>query len=266
MSYWTVVPTAVRKSKRLSSEEKELYYEIFDRLNEGGYCTDTNEVLAKSLGISLSTLGARLANLKKKRCLKIIINLKNHTRRIYLIIPRDPDTYAEGFKPAEEKFDDRKRRLQESLKKAIVLGTIDFDVLVAKLKESTYLEEVEDNSTQFVLNEEQIEFLYNFKRFFKKPIDCQVSAFEGVDYKALIKALEQSWFLQDNKNLTLKWVLAHSREICDGKYKQFLNRAEENSINKPNFKQREYSPEDLAMMRKHINDDLELLLSGEIRL
>ena len=41
MAYFTVVPTVVRKSKILTSNEKDVYYEIFDRCNQAGlrYCT-----------------------------------------------------------------------------------------------------------------------------------------------------------------------------------------------------------------------------------
>ncbi len=96
MGYWSVVPTAVRKSKKLTAEEKELYYEIYDRLNVARYTTVTNEELAHELSIpgktiSAKTISTRINSLKEKGFLNISFKNKRHVRRIYAVIPGEPE-------------------------------------------------------------------------------------------------------------------------------------------------------------------------------
>ena len=62
--YWCSIPNAVRKSKLLTAEEKDLYYEICERLTEGGYCKASNTELANALDVSPKTITSRLANLE----------------------------------------------------------------------------------------------------------------------------------------------------------------------------------------------------------
>ena len=244
--YWACIPNSVRKSKRISAEEKELWYEIREIIETrgGGYCTATNSELAKALDVSEKTITTRLASLIKKGFANITMDSHHHKRRIYLHAPGD---HLEPQKPQGKELEERTKWLRESLKKAIVFGTIDFNVLIEKLKESSYLEEIQDNSVQFILTGEQIEFLNRFKRY-QKSIDCQIACFPNVDYQKLVRAIEESLFLQDNSNLTLKWCLSHADEIINGKYK--TSSMTENQYK--NFEPRKYSQNELYQPKKSI--------------
>ena len=216
MNYWTVIPTAVRKSKRLSSAEKDLYYEICDNLNSFGYCTLTNAELAKNLDIDERTVRARLETLKEKKFVNVIINCHKHRRWIYLNVPQSQKD--KEVSEDDQIFDERKKCMLSSLKKAIIIGTVDFNVLVQKLLESPYLEEVKDNSTQFALTEDQIKFLAQIIRK-GKTIDCQIANYPGIDYEKLTKEINRSEFLWTKNNLTLKWILQNAEKIINGDYR-----------------------------------------------
>lgn len=253
-SYWTSIPTAVIKSKKLTDEEKSLYYEISTRINAGGYCTDSNKELAKALGVSEKTITTRLAGLRKKKFANTTLNVHRHQRRIYLGNPGEP---SEEPKPNEEQIMIRTKNLQESLKKAIVFGTIDPNILVQRFKESPYLDDLKDNSTQFVLTIDQINFLAKFqKRYPEKKIDCQLASFSNIDFEKLVRYIDNSDFLQSSDNLSLKWLLTHYEEIVSGvgKYKTTKNYS---SDYKKNFQGRGYSTGDLNDLFMSI-DDIEI--------
>jgi biotin operon repressor len=256
MNYWTIIPTEVHKSTLLTAEEKELYYEINNRLNEGHYCTASNEELAKSLGVSEKTVTTRLAGLKSKKFVTITQNVHKHERRVYLLSKSNPPSYEERNGPNEEYLEARKKKLEGSLKKGIVLGSIEFGTLIEKLKESTYLEDITDNSTQFILNESQIEFFAEFKKSFPhKKIDCQIACFPDMDYKQLIASIYDSEFLMLNNNLSLKWCLQHSKDIINGNYKCHKLREVEAMIEKTNIsKERKYTPSDINSYFQDIDD------------
>ncbi len=221
LSMWTVVPTRVRKSKVLTAEEKEMYYAIADGLTAGGYCKETNEDLAKRLPkVTARTVQDRIKSLENKRFL--FIRKYGHFRLLYLNIPGEPEDQP---MPTEEELQLKTEAYQESLKKAIVFGTIEFPVLVDKLLESPYLEHVQDNTRQFLLTEKQIEFLAEFKKLAPgKKIDCQVACYPNVDYDKLMDEMRHSKFLAETKNLSLKWLLENSEEIIARKYENFAGR------------------------------------------
>lgn len=221
MGYWCSIPSGIIKSKKLTSEEKELWCIISINLNEGGYCTAGNAELADALGASIKTITTRLASLKKKNFIHIIFNQRTHQRRIYLRPPNNPATFQEGFGPSVSELQSTQRRIQESLKKAIVFGTIEFDVLIQKLLESPYLHEIKDNSVQFIVSREERNFLHWLTNYTDKEIDCQIACYEGIDFEALMENICESKFLLENKNINLKWLLEHSDEILKGKYKLY---------------------------------------------
>ena len=121
---------------------------------------------------------------------------------------------------------------------------MEFNVLIEKMLESPYLYEVKNNSTQFILNEEQIKFLCDFKKFTNKEIDCQIAIFQNIDYKTLLNKVRESSFILKNSNLNLKWILSHAEEICNDKYKNYykFENANEQEVK---FKQRKYTFEEL---------------------
>jgi len=249
-SYWSVIPTRVRKSKILSAEEKELYYEIKERCNPAGYCTDSNAELAKALNVSEKTITARLAGLIAKKFANTTLNTHKHKRLIYLHVP---GAVQEPEKPTGEEIQENVKNFQESLKKAIIFGNIDPKLLVQRFKESPYLENLEDNSTQFVMTIDQIKFLAKFIRYPGKKIDCQIANYPNVDYMKLINHLESSQFLQENANLSLKWCLSHYADIIEGVYKTSIPSWETMEKRKSPY-ERTYSPESLNSLFMSIDE------------
>lgn len=247
MSYWTVIPTIVRKSKKLSAEEKELYYELYDKRNAGGWCTSSNAELAKALDCSESTISARLANLYKKKFAHAMFNVHSHQRRIYLDIPGQP---SEEKKPDEKTLAQIEQEFRDVLKKSIIFGDVEPQILIQRFKESPYLDNLKDNSTQFILSEAQIKFLAKFLKYPGKKIDCQMASFTNVDYEKLIFHIERSRFLQCNENLSLRWCLEHYTDILNDKYK--TSNIQDGTWK--NFTERNYGKEDLNSLFQDIGD------------
>ena len=245
--YYSIVPTLVMNSRTLTSKEKDMYYLLEANLNEGGYCKLSNTELAMILKTSTRTITERLASLEKKQYISMTQNDHKHFRQIYVKLPGEP---TQEHKPTEKDMEPRKRRFQESLKKAIVFGTIDFGLLVEKLFESPYLEKVQDNSTQFILNEEQIVFLAEFKKL-NKQIDCQLALYKGIDYNKLLNAIKESDFLLNNGNLTLKWFLQNASKVINGDFKNYYYA---NTEKKNNFVGRQYTREELNALFQSIDD------------
>lgn len=251
MKFWTSVPNIVRHSRLLTAEEKEVYYELVDRINERGYCTTPNAEFAKVLRVSEKTITARLASMKKKGFINIIQNNHKHRRQIYFNLPRNV-IGSEEKPPTEEELADKTKLFQEALKKAIVFGSIDFNVLIEKLHQSPYLEKVKDNTTQFTLTRKQILFLSDFMKLTNKEIDCQVSCYKNIDYDLLLEKVKESAFLLENKNLNLKWFLEHYKDIVADKYKHYEQKQDE--IYNKNFKSRNYSDEEIENLFNSIDD------------
>lgn len=243
VSMWSIFPTRVLKSTALTADEKMLYCQIALRLTAGGYCKDKNEQLAKMLRVTERTVQDRLKSLEKKKFL--FIRKYGHFRLLYLNIPGEPEDEP---MPTEEQLQLKTDAYQESLKKAIVFGTIEFPVLVEKLLESPYLEHVQDNTRQFLLTEKQVVFLAEFKKLVpNKKIDCQVAYYPDVDYDLLLDQIRNSTLLMDGNNLSLKWCLEHSDSIIDGTYKKIVS-------SEQNFKGRDYTGVDINALFQSIED------------
>lgn len=252
MSFWTPVPTAVLKSKRISDGEKMLYYAIASVINRQQgkrYCTATNAQLAKALNVSESTITQRLARLIKEHFANTTQNPHKQERRIYLHVPGDPS--LEEKLPTEEEMDEATVNLRESFKQAIIFGNVPFSVLVEKLKETPYLDELGEQEEQFVLNKEQIRFLDGFMKICPgKAIDCQLASFE-VNFKKLLEEIRESDFIMTNNNLSLKWCLEHAAQICAGDYRKYIDLRFEK---KSNFTGREYTPDELNSLFQSIDE------------
>ena len=257
-SYWIPVPRVVQESRSLSSDEKDMYSLIARNLCEGGYCRLSNEELASKFKVTIRTITSRLSSMKKKGYISITLETHNHARRIYTKVPGEPTNEP---KPTEKDLEPKTRRFQESLKKAIVFGTIDFSVLVEKMLESPYLEHVEENDTQFILNLEQIRFLANFMKFNKK-IDCQIAMYPNVDLQKLMESIRESAFLMQNSNLNLKWMLENADKIINGDYKSYIANMPDEDCGtvrrrRTNFTEREYTREELFSLFKSV-DEIEI--------
>lgn len=225
MIKFSYYPSEVINSKRLTSEERDLWLKIFENRCAGGYCKLTNEELADKLGWKARTVQYHLAHLVEKNYAGNFAKDLRHSRRIYINIPGETNLYEP--KPTDEDLAKMSDDLCESMRKAVVLGDTNFDALVSALKASDYLDTVEDNTTQFVLTLEQVKFLAQFMgNYPNKTIDCQISSFVNVDYNVLLNEIENSELLVKD-NLSLKWCLEHYTEISIGKWRKLENKQDE---------------------------------------
>lgn len=232
---WISFPKGIILSKKLSSEDKVLWGILLENLNERGYCTLTNTELAEILGVKTKTITLRLNSLKQKNFINIFYNSHKHKRYIYLRPPRVPSSFNQCKGPLPGQLKDTQIKLQESLKKAIILGEIDFDVLVQKLLSSTYLENVKNNEVQFCVSDIQIQFLEWIKNYLKKEVDCQIAGFANINYQLLKNKILESEFLMLNKNLSLRWLLTHYNEIINDKYKIYVCENYKKTFSQRNF-------------------------------
>ena len=246
MGYWVSIPRGIVFSNNLTSEDKVLWAILSEKLNPSGYCTISNDELSKILNVSSKTITTRLSSLKEKRYINIIINSRKHQRRIYLT-PPNPTSYNESQGASNREIEEKKKRIQESLKKAIVFGELPFEVLVQKLLESPYLQEVKDNNVQFLLNDKQRDFLNWFIKT-GKMIDCQIAYYGNIDYSKLKIKILESDFILNNKNLNLKWILKNSCEIIRDKYKNYKVEYDKN------FKCRDYNQEYSNSLFQQVDD------------
>lgn len=217
MIKFSYYPQEVINSKVLTSEERDLWLKIFENRCAGGYCKLTNEELADKLGWKARTVQYHLSNLIKKKYAGLFMKDLRHGRRIYVNIPGDPNLYE--AKPTDEDLVKMSDELCDSMRKAVVLGDINFDALVSALKASNYLESVDDNTTQFALTLNQIRFLGLLMVYFpEKKIDCQLAAYpEDIDFEKLFDQILHSKLLPEN-NISLKSLMKLREEILRGDY------------------------------------------------
>ena len=249
--FWAIIPRTVRKSKILNADEKQLWYEIAENLDNAGCCKLTNSELSKIFGVSIQAISGRLSSMVDKGYLCITYETRNHARRLY---PKYPDEVDEQ-KPQEDRMQLKIEKLQEACEKGIKISDFYFKSLIDKLKFSPVLDEIEDNSTQFALSLEQIVFLGKFITLFpNKVIDIQLSSvMKEINYEDLIRQLELSNFLKENNNLSLKWCIENYEDIVEKKkYKTYSNYQVSGE-----YKGRSYSRDELNALIQSV-DEIEL--------
>ena len=220
MSYWASYPKKVLHLKSLTDGELRLWLLISDNLTPAGYCKLTNAEISKALNnLSQQTISARISSLAKKKFINIVQNNHKHERWMYVHIPKEQELYAEE-KPTDEKLSAQMLAIQESFKTAVIFGSAEPDLLLARIKESPVLNDIKDNSIQYALTLDHVkflaEFMYNYPH---KAIDCQVASYTGLDYDMLLSEIKNSDLLVKD-NLSLKWCMEHSSEILVGKYRR----------------------------------------------
>lgn len=210
----------VNHSTVLNGEEKILWQEIAHNLNNAGCCKLTNEELAKIFRVSPKTISERVNSLKRKGFVTVTLESRNHSRRIYPTYPGEFDEQV----PTEEEMELYVAKLEEAHQKSIRLTELSFKSLIDKLRFSPVLDDIEDNTTQFALNLDQIKFLGKFAVCFPdKEIDIQLSSISNaIDYELLFDAIISSEFLPKANNLSLRWIIDHYDELVSKeKYKAF---------------------------------------------
>lgn len=251
--YWSSVPRYIRYSKLLSDEEKSLCYLINDYLNEAGYCDLSNEEFATKLNVVERTISNRISSIFKKGFINIYQNQHLHKRIIYLNRPKNINEIDE--EPTEKDLEPNTKKLIESLKKGIVLGEMDVEVLLRRVITSGVLAKVKNNSRQYAVNEKQLEFLMDMKRLHKQ-FDCQIANYHGIDYSKLRDAIFESSFLMQSSNLGLKFMLDNADKIIRGDYKSSILYKIEDEKNQ-NFKGRTYTSEEWDSLYQTI-DEIEI--------
>lgn len=219
MSYWFSAPNCIRLSKRLTPAEKETYYALQERMTAGGYVVAANEELMKELGVNETALLGRLGALEAKNFIARRRS-KQHKRIFYLRPPVD----SEEKKPTEEQLEEKKKALQNAYKKGLFFGDVEPETLAERLLEVRYLEGIADHATQFVLTLDEIKYIGKFLEL-GKEIDCQIALYRNINIALLVEKINESAFLTNNKNLSLKWCLDNSADIFADKYKKFQNEA-----------------------------------------
>lgn len=253
MSYWASYPKKVLRLKNLTDGELRLWLLISDNLTPAGYCKLTNAEISKALNnLSQQTISARISSLAKKKFINIVQNNHKHERWMYVHVPKEQELYAEE-KPDDEKLSAQMLALQESFKTAVIFGSAEPDLLLARIKESPVLDSIQDNSIQYALTLDQVkflaEFMYNYPH---KAIDCQVASYTGLDFSQLIGKIDDSNFLQKANNLGLKWCLDNSDKIMAGTHDNFRKEKP-----KQNFTGRSYTRGQLNALFQDI-DDIEI--------
>ena len=251
MKFWTNIPSIVLYSKLLSDGEKVLYSVLQNCIiPEKKYCNVSNAKLAKSLNTSERTITARLESMRKKGFINYCMNSHKHQRQRSLNVPLKEG--SDDREPTEEEREPKKKLLLDAFKKAMILGDIDFNSLLEKFINSPYLAEVKDNSKQFAVNLDQVEFLLEMKRL-NKAWDCQISYFENVNFQELKKAIFKSSFLMNSSNLGLKFLLENADKIIRGDYKSSILYKIEDEKNQ-NFKGRTYTSEEWNSCYQSVDD------------
>ena len=179
MAYFTVVPTAIRKSKVLTNNEKELYYEIFDRCNQAGlrYCTISNKELSKLFEVSETTVSMWISSLEEKKFINTYYVRKQHKRRLYPNIPGEPpihdeaipECYSEKQKMFHDAFPDRQIDLD------LIPEFVDMKVLIACIQSSEFLSKAENMSLRSCVERYPLIIAGAYYKYKQKPGNTPMS-------------------------------------------------------------------------------------------
>lgn len=248
--FWTQIPNYILYTKKLNPDEKEIYYIISNYLNGPNFSTLTNAQLKQLLNVqSERTVSSRLASLKNKGFINIYQNKHVNQRRIYLNHPKYlKNPLVLDKKPTDKDCEEKKQKIIDSIKHAIVIGSFDFDVLIQRLLDSPYLQTVKTGETQFAINENQLIFLAEFKKLGKK-LDCQIAIFPQLDYTKLLSEIKKSDFLLNSSNLNLYWFMQNSEKVLAGDYRNTIS-----TESKPNFTGRKYSSDEWNSLYQTIDE------------
>lgn len=218
-SFYLLTPAPVCYSDKINGFEKILWLVISANINNAGYCKLTNSELAKKLKKSSTSISTSISNLKTNKFLAITQETHNNIRRLY---PKYPGNFDEKL-PDKEELNGQIDKLQNAIERGIRLNDFEFKAFKNKLIFSPLLDDIEDNTEQFLLTPEKALFFGKFATTFPtKKLDIQLATIHSeIDYEKLFKEIMQSDFLMFNDNLSLRWIVEHSDEICFGKYRNY---------------------------------------------
>lgn len=115
-TYLTLVPRYIHVSRKLSGDEKELLYFIFDRTCAGNYAKLSRKDIAKALNISLRSVDYRIESLEKKGFLNLG-KTYHGVQSFFLQYPGEPKL-NEAEKPSDEEI---------KAKEELLLGSLQFN-------------------------------------------------------------------------------------------------------------------------------------------
>lgn len=128
----------LRKTDKLSAQEKLLWIEIYSRLDYNGLCATQNEVFSKWFGVDERTIQRWISKLKKKNFLKIWYEKETNIRFLEPVFPKETSNLTEAIDERIVKFHnvfpDRPLNNISVLPKNFLI-----DKVIEKIKESEFL-------------------------------------------------------------------------------------------------------------------------------
>lgn len=146
MAYYGIIPYPVRKSKKISSDEKLLYTDIAASLNDKGFCDKPNTYFVSRFNdVSERTIIRWLNNLQEQNFITKVYAGKK--RRIYLKRFIDefmdepyPEVYSAKQKLFKTAFPTKEIDIDN------IPNEIDMELLIKKINESQFLKEAKNVS------------------------------------------------------------------------------------------------------------------------
>lgn len=124
----------------ISGDETKLLTAIMFRVNVNNCCQTTNEEFSKIMSVSVPSITRWLSQLAKKELITITINPRRHVRNIY---PQIRKKRQKRVWDDEADMSEKQLKFKKAFPKKIidceVKDEVDIDVVIAKVKRSTFL-------------------------------------------------------------------------------------------------------------------------------
>lgn len=242
---WGCMAKEVLFSKKLTSAEKVLWVMLdFYKDDEMRSLEIPRRKLAEKMGLNLKTITAMTDSMKAKGFLGKCRNDHTHYNWFYPTIPNEPESWNDT-KPSQETLDKKRSILRQV--NNMYFGTVDLMSVVNVVAKALQTPQISHTPQ----NETQKNFVKKFhEKFPNKAINCNVADYPAFDYDGLIRAIENSDFLSQHGNLTLKWCIENRGRILAGDWKKLQKNYE-------NFKGRSYNNLDIGDFFTGI-DDIEI--------
>lgn len=146
VGFFANIPYPVRASTNISSDEKLLYGEVVARLTPAGYCRTTNATFAEFFATDVRTITRRVKNLVDWGYLRITQDNKRHIRKLWPLQIQIPDDEDKPEKWSEKQKMFAKAFPERQIDMADIPDSVDMELLIAKIKESSFLSKAKNMS------------------------------------------------------------------------------------------------------------------------
>lgn len=134
-------------SMNLDGREIKLFLHLLVKVNDFGYCDESNEDLAKRMNVSERTITDTVSTLKKKGIINVVQNRHKHRRQIYVRRLGDNPKYQE--EPSFEEMTEAQKKFKTLFPNRTVdcdvPATVNMDELLEEMKRSWWLMNKADN-------------------------------------------------------------------------------------------------------------------------